>query len=136
MYTHDLYVYVLVYWYIWYLILSHSSVHCLSFSSCVSHSPEPRNGKVSSRSLSPSGAPVARSNRAVPRPESGNRGNKDCKAWEIKSKEEWTKKDVWEQVKERKEKKKRKKPNVEEVFSLLTLLQLMGVTAETLSFLT
>lgn len=43
-------------------------------------SPEPRKGNASSLSLSPSGpgAAVPRSNRDVPLPESGRRGNRDC----------------------------------------------------------
>lgn len=47
------------------------------------NSPEPRKGNVSSLSLSPSGpgAVVPRSNRDVPLPESGKRGNRDCMAW-------------------------------------------------------
>lgn len=45
-------------------------------------SPELRKGNVSSLSLSPSGpgAVVPRSNRDVPLPESGKRGNRDCMA--------------------------------------------------------
>lgn len=46
------------------------------------YSPEPRKGYVSSLSLSPSGpaAAVPRSNRDVPLPESGKRGNRDWMA--------------------------------------------------------
>lgn len=53
-----------------------------NFSLC--DSPELRKGKVSNRSLSPSGpgAAVPRSNRDVPLPDSGRRGNSDCIAFE------------------------------------------------------
>lgn len=55
------------------------------------NSPEPRKGYVSSLSLSPSGpaATVPRSNRDVPLPESGKRGNRDWMAWATKK---WRKK--------------------------------------------
>lgn len=56
-----------------------------SYTCCPSIiSPELRKGNVSSLSLSPSGpgAVVPRSNREVPLPESGKRGNRDCMAWE------------------------------------------------------
>lgn len=48
--------------------------------------PELRKGYVSNLSLSPSGPAAAapRSNKDVPLPESGKRGNRDCMAWVTK----------------------------------------------------
>lgn len=72
-----------------------TSVTPLPLASLLSSlSPELRKGNVSSLSLSPSGpgAVATRSNREVPLPDSGKRGNSDCRAWEKEGETERQKK--------------------------------------------